>query len=357
MNIISRIKYEKLENVRVSKIFDLLECPFKMILDKSISYNIFPPNHQAILGSVIHKMFQFSSQIKNSESFEKEWSIALDYELDRNSNTIKLKENFDWNCKNYFLKKKLVKNSVLRQKHLTFESDSKVAKEEEVGNKIFKGKPDYFRIDGDYLLLKDYKSGKIFSLNGFKALEVKKEIEAQLMIYCGLICEQNSEIRKANIYVVDNTGKEYRINKTIKECLLLLSKTKSLLKEANHNLKENNFSAIAIKNKNCRFCNGRYYCPHFTSFLEEGVYNRINDVAGELKEITKTKVGYNLKIKDNHKLTKVLSVGRDSISSQNLTSLVNKKVIVFNTVKSKRDNTVYYATNNSSIFKAPQSEK
>jgi len=356
MNIISRIKYQ-LESVRVSKIFDLMTCPFKMILDKSISYNIFPDNHQAILGSVIHKMFQFSSQIKNSESFEKEWSKALDYELERNSNTIKLRENIDWHCKNYLLKKELVKTSVLKQLEVNFESDAKVSKEEQVSNEQFKGKPDYFLINGNYLLLKDFKSGIIFSSDGFNSLEVKKEIEAQLMICCGLICEQNPKISKADIFVVDNSGKKYKINKTIKDCLLLLSKTKSLLNEAYHHLKENNFSAIAIKNKNCRFCNGRYYCPHFTSFLEKGVYNKINDIAGELKEITKTKVGYNLKIKDNHKLNQVLSVGRDSISTQNLTSLVNKEVIVFNTVKSKNDNTVYYGTKNSSIFKAPLNEK
>ena len=125
---------------------------------------------------------------------------------------------------------------------------------------------------------------------------------------------------------------------------------------ANLHLDANNYSAIALKNENCIFCNGRYFCPHFSSFLEEGIYNRNIDVAGKLQEFTRTKVGYNLIIENNNILKQILSLSKDYISSQNLTKLVNNEVIVFNTVRSKNDNLIYYGTKNSTIFKSPLNE-
>lgn len=353
------LEIKSFTHLGVSKVETLERCPLKVVLDTNKPKEIFPPNPNAILGSVMHKVFEMATVIHTLEEFEVEWTKELERLILKYRGTIfeKELENFSWQCKHYYPKKNIVKNYVLNangRKTLTNNANNNFRYEAEklLISKRMKGKVDVYIEIGDTLIIKDYKTGDIFENKDIDGFTVKSSYVKQVKLYAGIVLKKKY-FNNLKLYIISSNGKEYQINAAINECLELLETTTEKVEEVSEYIKKSDIRPLALINKDCKFCNFRYYCPHFEELLKTGLNKSHFDLVGQLKSIIKVKGGTELFVDDN----KIHFASKNNrYKFDDLKSMEGKSIIVFNVFQSKYQTTDYFASANTVLFLKPTSE-
>ena len=349
MEKLSLNKTMPFKTISVSKAYDIKICPLKAILDKSVSFSIFPPNLQSILGTVIHYTIEKSSLINSQSNFDEIWYGSLNKQLS-NYSYLNI-DAFELNCKDYHVNKSIIQSKILNKKTTTSKSLSSFSKEQKVSGKYFVGFIDYYKIIENNLIVKDYKTGNFFDFSEGLKIKLKDSYIIQLKIYAGLLLNKYKSIRKLSLFIADVGGNEFEVSSSISEVERILNEYNLLIERINNSISQNKFTRLANKNKNCKFCNARFYCPNFESFLKEGINDGFYDVTGRLISYTTTLRGFNLKIELNDEIMVVYNFSRVNFNVDELQRAINSQVVVFNTIKLKKDNLGFNSTKFSTIFR------
>jgi CRISPR/Cas system-associated exonuclease Cas4 (RecB family) len=237
-----------------------------------------PRSPEAILGTVVHRIFELTSRglITSLEEFEKKWDEELDFieKKLQESNIEKRLVPIKSNVRDFEVKKELcrlqvsdnlkLKRGRINEKEAQF---SVIAQEKQliIPEKSVKGIVDLVIKKGDYIEIIDYKNGNIFE-NVSGERKVKERIITQLIFYSGLyfFCYG---VWPTKLSVMDNLGKRVNIPYSPSDAKDLIDSAQSMSFSLNSVIDNASISESEKKNlfarpspTSCKYCNYRPSC-------------------------------------------------------------------------------------------------
>ena len=217
-----------------------------------MEYSTIPSNPYApITGNVLHRLANYCSHLKEWDE-DKIFDMAEKYIQDEFQ---KLKEqwpmlgNSRWRF-DYGKVYDLIDSISAKRSNTTKEgSQGKVYTEKNLdcGSTLgLLGKPDYFWVNGEEAVIKDYKTGEITDEKG----DIKDSYKVQLNLYRLMIEEEYPEVRDVKMAIEDLRGKSWPVKKIEDDVLhCMIDKVQTSISMAEYN-----------PGTHCHSCGSRHIC-------------------------------------------------------------------------------------------------
>lgn len=270
----------EINRISPSRFANSTDCLLREIWSSNKKKPLLGTHPDAILGSVMHKVFEGKTNNNWKPDFDQIWAEAEEDLVSKNEEVRPLKSSsrYYWAkremCKKYM---ETLHSNFVSISNASYKAESWVeSKSKKVGGKI-----DLIKIKDSELFIYDFKTGKIFEDNS----QVKETYEVQMKLYAAMCSESESVGRhwpKA-LFLIDVAGKFHEINYDKKEALDLLRKAENLLDKINENIKQNNDPVnYALVGKHCSFCQFRPACKKFR--ISNYDFEFLKDISGFIKD-------------------------------------------------------------------------
>lgn len=263
-------------------------CRYQLLLQNAIkSYKndslLLPPNKNAILGTIIHKLYELTikEELTSLADLKNKWEeliadkksiIADQYPTLRNASLN------DYDKRNCAIRYAMV---MMRQPHHV--------ENKRTGRRVFsekrldcraiglKGTADKLVLDRGYVDVIDFKSGHVKDENG----SIKTEYRVQLHLYA-LMCQYLSLGTPRNLSLVDINGEYYDVPFSHAFCKQLLIDVQDALKLLNNAIATKDFQSQAKPELGlCAKCSCRHVCQ-FREIDADVYYQTVTGIVTEI---------------------------------------------------------------------------
>lgn len=270
----------EIKRISPSRYANTSTCLLREIWSSNGKKNLLGNHPDAVLGSLMHKIFEKCTKLKGAIDFEKAWS---EYEEELTAKYPEVKP-LNLTSRGYWPKKALARRSLETFQNnvsqtLINESSYRSELWIESESKKVGGMVDLARIETCEVTLFDFKTGKIFDTDA----NIKEAYEVQMKLYAALCSESlntNKQWPKA-LYLIDVDEQFHEIPYTQKEALELLEKSEKHLDDINESIRiSNNPVAYAQVGDHCAFCQFRPACDKYRK--EPYAFDYLKDISGQV---------------------------------------------------------------------------
>jgi len=324
-------KVEPIKRISPSRFSNVNDCTLREIWSSNKKENLMGNHPDAVLGSIIHMMFENYVKSSGNFDFENVWSSVEKKFINDNLDVVPLSKTSSY----YWVKKELAKRYIEKGQLRTHTKNAVNYKAEEwleSKSKKVGGIIDLIRYNNDQLSLMDFKTGKVYDNDG----RIKENYEIQLKLYAAL----SSENKKTNykwpdhLFLIDKNGKYCEIKYSEEEASKLLLEAETLLDDINKRINSGSSDAFefAVTGEYCSFCQFRPAC---VKFREQPVsFDYLEDIYGEVIDIKEFSNG-------NHKI--YFKNNKSVLINAVYTSGINNEIIELK--KMGTGNTLFLLTN------------
>ena len=243
-------------------------CGYQVLLQKVLSaFNnstlSLPPNRNAILGTIIHKIYELTQkgELQNLSDLKKKWEelvVSEKNKLADNYPTLRNAIINDYDKRNSAIRyalgimKKTIKNLLSESVKVYLE------KRLDCGELGLRGVADKLIIDDEYIDIVDFKSGHVKDENG----EIKTEYQIQLQLYA-VMCQHLSLGKPRSLCLVDIEGEYFEVPYSPDFSKQLLDEVKSTLEMLNGTILNRSFQTLVKPDLGlCSRCSCRHICQY-----------------------------------------------------------------------------------------------
>ena len=281
-------KIRKIETLSPSMYTSILGgCAYQFVLKKAISHSgiaaTLPPNMNAIIGTITHRLFEkrVKGEITNVDEFKKKWKqMCKEQEnIIRNKYPSLLNYNvadYDKMFKAINIAMNMVpENKVQNHSHIT---PIKTTECDVCISGLLKGSIDLIRKNGDKYELVDYKTGNCHDEEG----NIKQAYIDQLNLY-SIMFERQYGAQVSKLTIIDNEGNNIDIPFEAKSSEEILDEVRQTIDRINKSINSRQYHNLAcISEKNCLWCNCRHVCK---PFLQSSLNTNENIFIGHIEDV------------------------------------------------------------------------
>lgn len=324
-------------------------CGYQVLLQKALStFNnstlYLPSNRAAILGTIIHKMYELTQkgELRNVAELKRKWEelvIVENNKLSEKYPTLRNVSINDYDKRNSAIRYAL--GLMKKSNKMSFPNGVKVYSEKRLdcGALGLKGVADKLIVDNEYLDVIDFKSGHVKDENG----DIKSEYQIQLHLYAEM-CHYLSLGKPRSLYLVDIDGVNFEVPYSFGLGNKLIDDVKSTIEMLNGAIYTKSFHHLVKSDfDSCSCCSCRHICQ-YRKISPDSYYQTIT---GKLVEIPSTNL-YVLQSSDN-----ILYVsGLDVYQVDSPEDYIGRTLIFVNIARASQiaDDYTYKVTENTLVY-------
>lgn len=261
-------KLEPLTSIAPSKVEALNLCAYQVALSanaRRLKLPILPPSPYAIMGQLVHRMYQgiYAREILSAADFENSW-VTYERQLENkfyNGTNGVLKQHVT----DYIIKKLTCKKVIPESHRSTWQNaqETKVITEKRFFSSSGRviGIADLIIETSHEVKIIDHKTGKVLDKNG----KLKEAYRKQLLLYAHLYFRANGKYPDILI-IRDLFGKNFTVPFTAKDCASLYDWVLTKLDDINNFILNGDSGNQSIANPSvelCKSCDVRVSCPYY----------------------------------------------------------------------------------------------
>ena len=280
---------KKLDSISPSRFFVMKRCSYRVVLANTYGNPLLPYPPNSHLGNVIHECIRLilTNQIQDDIAFNAIWA-----ELIKKEEVALKKMGFEFLIplkksvkKGYAIKKLQVKSLMYsknnnkkdrQKKQIVYDHERWMRSEDG----LIVGRADLITEREQCTKITDFKTGRIVEEEG----DIKEKIEDQMKLYAYLYNEENGNFPD-ELLIIDLSQKEYLVEFSIEECILLAKEAKQILQETNNKVRKNLSEKLAnASHDNCRLCLYKPACVFHWNLDQDEKSDFVN-LKGKLSEV------------------------------------------------------------------------
>lgn len=249
------------ESVGFYDYLGLKECVLKP-LTSEITYSCerLPefPTRNAMIGRFHHKVFEFAASLQDKAELKnkiEDLILNLQKEVDQWAHLKKLGSVSGWDEVNDSAKSAI---KFFKDRSASLEGNSNQFVEKSLLSKdgILKGRPDYFVINGNKALVREYKSSSLRDEKG----AIRQEYSLQGFFYSVLLFD-NFEIESVDVSLESLNSDRFLFSVTKKEAEEFRKNVISAVKSANSLIESSDFTDLETPSlESCQYCKNKIVC-------------------------------------------------------------------------------------------------
>ena len=326
-------------------------CGYQVLLQKALlTFNnntlILPSNQNAIIGTIIHKLYELTQkgELRGFVELKNKWEELIATEKCKLATNYPTLRNLSIN--NYDKRNRAIRYAMamLRRSNnnIVLESGAnKVYSEKwldcsELG---LRGVADKLIINNDYVDIIDFKSGYVKDEDG----NIKDEYQIQLHLYAAM-CYHLSLGKPRSLYLIDIEGAYFEVPYSLDLSNKLLDEVKDALKLLNEIVTNRNFHSLAKPNQTlCSYCS----CRHVCQYREIPVDSFYQTITGKVVEIPSSNMYV---LQSSHNILYVS--GMDVYQVESPKDYMGKTLVFVNITRASQiaDNYTYKITESTLVY-------